>query len=401
MRIRQTTSSLPKTWTNHYTQWNNSSSPTAEYDQNEVFQTDVQSKYMEDVVVPGYRKLIARGAILNNPMYKTESFEKLTGGTTDMGFVQDNGGGRKTGFTVTGNWMTPIGSSIYRYLPAPSSINVQQLQDIAITDAHYNASVNEMEILATMAEMKETVNSLISIFGRVAKIATALKKLNFRVLKKQLSPKELADRYMEARYAIRPMYYDAMGVIAALQKKLKHSRFTSRGGRTESDTVSDLYLIRSNTYYEVWVRRETVITVSVRAGVLADIEDLTQLQVWGADRLLTSTWEVVPLSFVLDWFFNVGKTIGSWQPSLGRTILASWIVVTTTTIQSCRVDHCVAKWPTSSIIRRDISHDAMSYKTTVTKQRSVNPNLPVLPSFDVKLDALKLLDLGMIIRNWM
>jgi len=39
--------------------------------------------------------------------------------------------------------------------------------------------------------------------------------------------------------------------------------------------------------------------------------------------LLTLPWELIPYSFVVDWFVNIGDFIGAMSPSLGWTQLGS------------------------------------------------------------------------------
>jgi intergrase/recombinase len=60
----------------------------------------------------------------------------------------------------------------------------------------------EILALATAAEGRKTVESMVSIFLRLTRIIKALKKLDAKVLRNEVSPKELANRYMELRYAI-------------------------------------------------------------------------------------------------------------------------------------------------------------------------------------------------------
>lgn len=398
MRIRSSTCNVPERSSHHYLQWNNSSNPTVDQEKVENILNDAETKYMEDVVTPNYRRRIASGAIINNPMKRLDTFEKFSGGAVYQAFIKDEGGGRKTGFKDTGVWKGCLYNEASRYKPV-GSLSVSSVKDRAVTDAFAKCSVNEAEILATMGEMNETIASLRNIFKRAANIVLALKKFNLKRLAKECSPKELADRYMEARYALRPLVYDATNVMNALQKVVNHDRLTSRGGATETCTVTDEILLKNNMYYKIYATRNTVFTVTARAGVLASLTHVNALNVWGFDKILSSAWELVPLSFVLDWFFNVGRTIQAWEPKVGMSTLASWVTVEQTTIQTCTISRCEALWPTSSIIEKEITYSAMCYKITTNKERFTSLSPPVWPSFDVKLDTLKLLDLGLIIKN--
>jgi len=44
----------------------------------------------------------------------------------------------------------------------------------------------------------------------------------------------------------------------------------------------------------------------------------------GLSRPLTSAWELVPYSFVIDWFVGVGDWLDANQPSLASKTLCAW-----------------------------------------------------------------------------
>jgi hypothetical protein len=60
-----------------------------------------------------------------------------------------------------------------------------------------------------------------------------------------------------------------------------------------------------------------------------DEYDLTLADQLGLDfkSLVTLPWELIPYSFVVDWFLNIGDFIGSLTPSPGYTQLGSCFVV--------------------------------------------------------------------------
>lgn len=399
MRVRSSSYTYPKVVQAHIKHWGWTVNPNQDYWINDQY-SDSETSWMEDVVTPHYRKLVASGQIINNPMHKITTFEKYTGGTYYQGLLQYSTNTPVTynGYRNEGQYLSWLYNNGLRYL-TPDSLDVLTLRDLAVTTAFARASANETELLASMGELNETISSLKSIFGRAVGIIMALKRLDLKRLAKEITPKELANRYMEARYAIRPLVYDVSNILNAFSNKSKSLRMTSRGGVTETAERHDVAVVYSHTLYDVYCARQVTYTVTAKAGVLTVIEHLTQLNVWGIDRIFTSAWELIPLSFVVDWFFNVGKIIASWQPTLGQKTLASWVTVDKTIIQSCSVDHCVPKWPTTQIHEKVVNMSGMCYKITTDKERTVGLTPPVYPHLDVRLDALKLLDLGLIIRS--
>jgi hypothetical protein len=88
-----------------------------------------------------------------------------------------------------------------------------------VTQAHANIDTSEMMALVTVAESRKTVDSMRALLWRAYKVARAVRKLDARALKGEFTKKELADRYMEMRYAVRPMIYEAKGIYEAVQKR--------------------------------------------------------------------------------------------------------------------------------------------------------------------------------------
>lgn len=357
-------------------------------------------RYMEDVVTPNYRKRIAEGAIINNPLYRVVTDEVYAGGSFDIRLIQYSTTNPVyyTGWESVGTWYGSLYGKANQY-KAPPSLDVTDLRDRAVVEAASKNKANDTQLIATIGELQETVSSLQDIFWRAIRIAKKVRSANFRALKKEITPKELANRWMEARYALRPLAYDVSQNIDAFLNDAKTKRITARGYRTESASSEDTILIHPSTDFDIYARRQVVRQIEARAGVLSYIETLSKINIWGLDQLMSSTWELIPLSFVFDWFFNLGKVIAAWEPTMGLKTLASWVVTKDTTIQTTSVSNCVAKWPTVRIHTKSFSHVCACSKTTVTTTRTPNPSVPIFPSFDVKLDGYKLLDLGIILKN--
>lgn len=355
---------------------------------------------MTDTVTPHFYKLQRQGYIINNPYDKVTSVETITANPLYQYQVL------KSGMSYDGFWYNgPATLSSFvsssQYLPPPSSVNVSTLIDEAVTDAWAKVDVSEIASLATLAEGRETIDSLVSIFRRLVKVTRAVRKLNLQALAKEIKPRELSKRYLEARYAIRPMYYDAKGVLAAYNAKNKpNDRQTFRGRASQTDsTVAGSQKLWGSSQSELWCHRSTSYAVEARAGVLAKIEDISRASIWGLDQPIEAVWEIIPFSFIIDWFFNVGKVISSWTPNTGLRELASWCVVNETTFQSIIVDEFRPIWPTSDIFAKEASYSGERSKTIVHKYRLVKPTRAVLPHFKLRLDAAKLLDLALIARQ--
>lgn len=365
---------------------------------------------MEDVVVPLYGILSKRGQIFNNPLYQTV----VT--TTDVAcsyYHNMQCRGWNTGCTPNkylywgqrDSGMISLSHKTADDMLAAPYVSMDSVKDAAVTEAWSRVELTEAETLVMLAEGKKTILSMVYIFKRLLKILRAAKRLRLQTLRRELSAKEIANRWMELRYSLRPLVYDVSGVLDAIATKPKNNRMTFRGTEESSASTSDTSVVN---YSQTWQEftRESTRTIHCRAGVLASMEAATKFNIWGGDQLLEGAWELVPFSFVVDWFFNIGKFIASWTPEAGVHPLASWVVTQETTVQSITATDCGFRnpttWcpPTSEKLAEEYANVGSGKTiTTMVKHRIPSPWRPWLPSFRVNLDAAKLIDLLILGRN--
>jgi hypothetical protein len=289
------------------------------------------------------------------------------------------------------------------------------MQAQAVSKAWARATLNEAEILVQIAESEKTIMSLVSIFKRFIKVLKILKTGKYWQLKYQLTPKELANRYMELRYALRPLLYDLVGNIAALNHEAGslNDRLTFRSVVLETENTEDVTEVTHQTISNsvaVWRKKYELTkianrSVEVRAGVLTELETLSKLPVWGFANPVEAVWELVPFSFVVDWFFTVGDTIAAWTPLYGLKPLSSWVTTTDTVVRSSQITN---SWTDDTFLNdpeRRINAHAFDIKgcgigeVLVTKTRVPDPSRYTFPTFNVRLDMFKLTDLLIIAKG--
>lgn len=373
-----------------------------------------EKKY-DDVVVSQFEKRRDHGEIFMNPMVSIvttvnrnpvfydemySTWKSLLCGTAPNTYYLNT---YNTGLHTQGLG-SPTRFLPYDAYPSTPAIDSTVVKEIAVTAAWANANQADMLLLEPVAESKETVHSLIKLSKRIIRLAWQVKRSKWRQVWKELAPKQLADRWMEGRYLIRPLVYDiaAVAKIINTRSRPKKLRQTYRGGNSASSTneaISKCYTRPGG--YELYCKYETNRTISARAGVLADVEEIEYISRFGLDLPFETLYELTPFSFVLDWFVNVGKVIGSWTPKLGVTGLASWVTVSDTVVKTKVIDHVVDlyvpnQWTHERWVR--ISGGRCS-TTTTTITRLPSPNRPVLPHVNVRLDLAKLLDLVIMIKK--
>lgn len=374
-----------------------------------------ETKETTDVVTSSFHTRINRGEIINNP-FSTVTIRETARAVGTFEHVY-----RTSSKVVSCSTCTPATSHyrVYKdkvhagmfgsttgggYLPLDSSVRASKRQaviDLAVTQAHANIDTSEILGLASAAESRKTVESVRAILWRVFKIARNVRKLNLRGVLDELSPKELADRYMEARYAIRPLMYDIRGITKALEATRRYERRTFRGYAEDSYTCSPVTVsnIPCQPMAVIDLRKETDYVVSARAGVMCDC-DITGSSIFGLDQIAETAWELVPFSFVIDWFANVGDTIAAHTPNAGVTQRASFVTVKEHLTQRliC-TDHRSTCAASGYVLISITSPKGTMQKEELVLERIVDPVLYSWPRVDISLDGYKLTDLGIILRR--
>lgn len=376
-----------------------------------IYQKEYVQREMSDVVTKNFEKLKSEGRIINNPMESIR--ESITETPTEFDFsyrVQLNGCTPARWYDYNhhfGVGKIPV-SVLTTPLPVPTVSS--DVVDQVVSAAHARIGHDEVLFLATIAEFNQTVSGLSYIFYKVYKILKYVRRMQLKKLRKELTVDELEEVYLNARYNLRPLYYDVNGLISVVNTPdALEKRQTFRASKEVIEDDSDVVTVNfynHSSYYDVYavLNREVSSTIKARAGVLTVLDRLSLHRKLGMDRLAESAWDLVPFSFIIDWFLNVGDVIGSWSPKAGIEKLASWVTVTTSSAQFI---NCTYAYYTHQMVpgAYNIEPEKFvfspgSYARTVTnKVRTPDPSRVIFPSVDLNLDPLKLIDLGLITKK--
>jgi hypothetical protein len=319
----------------------------------------------------------------------------------------------------------------YLSLPSVTAAEIQSAQNIAVTKAWSNIDRSEILALVCAAEGKKTLGTIINTLKRAQKITRKVRRLELSRLKELRSWRpvgkdirkefkrwksrvdDLSDAYLEARYGLRPLFYDVRGALA-LTKESSKDRFTFRGTEEvvkESSATQNYNFsyysslcpyAKAVTAYD----RTSSVAVKARAGVLTSIDRLTMTERTGTNLIVQSVWELVPYSFIVDWFANVGETLGAWanKVRLGSNALTSWVTVEKIETQTRTFGQTVYTLTPSTYYRVMPASSKATVTGSISKvvrtvQRVPNPPCMVMPEIRINLDPAKLLDLALIGRN--
>lgn len=333
---------------------------------------------MTDYVNPRFHERSAEGEVIMTPMVQVKttqttsqlsSFYGLHAPITqptqwsrfvgDMAFYELQLGTAEPGtpaFVHTG----PQEESVY------VDASTQCLSQIGRSDADNWENVAEAG--KTVEMLRHPLNSWFA-FERKARLASA--------------GLTLAQAWLMYRFGIRPLVMSVEETLKALREDSQPVRVTTRAKATstQSTNVDVAWTAGAHTRrYHV----ETHETIEARAMSLdTAVNTLTHKMGFGSKSLLTLPWELLPYSFVIDYFVNVGAFIGAlanfFQPaSLGQCL------VTKRTWTQTRTSFAHTTSGTDQIVTPGLSQSITTY---VRKERMAALRTPsIVFKSDFRLD---------------
>jgi len=292
---------------------------------------------MVDNVIPGFHRRRANGEIFVNPMSRTEVTRICS---DDQSVIR-----------APKNWVTGQAYTIITHSNGPwtypALFSTQQtltrrtnLEDIAITQAFGNVAKPDAMSLVSLAELGKTreliTHSLNSLYNGAIAIASGKSRQviekAFRGNSRNLVSNEnlsgkvlntLSQKWLEYRYGWMPLYFDIRDHVIALSKT-RPKRRTARGYANHSEDVAVNTDHFALGLFDVTLRRQRSLEWKVRASILyEESDDIRQtINKYGLLAAPSVIWELVPFSFVADWFVNLSDCMKALSPSLGVKYLA-------------------------------------------------------------------------------
>lgn len=334
---------------------------------------------MWDVSVPSFNRESSRGVVFNNPMRSVKKEYGYTPGTrsfvcnTPPAYVADQT------WKLVRNGNNGVGSTDQRV-----NLDISSAIAEACTKALSSIEQPTVEGLPFLAELRSTIQAVRNPLRGIGQAIDSYKKKRGV---RQVS-KDLAGQHLSLIYGIMPAIRDVESTLDAISSLAKRPpRKTARGTAQRSGSVN---YTRAYNDGEVQgtINGTCTRTVTVRAGSLYSINLDLGFSRFGftISDVPSAAWELVPFSFVVDWFVDVGRVISAITPKVGITRLAEWYTVTdvSTTVETLgSVTLITSGWTGSG------GGDVASY--TVTEKYRVPCSLGdfVAPTLDGDLSAVK------------
>lgn len=342
-----------------------------------------------DVVTPGYIARSKRGEIINNGFGSSYEQHDCTGSggvarskpyfcapSVSYSATEDRGDGPWFG------WYHLSGSD-HSNPPRVTPSNVISTSDIdaailvAATKAWGDTNGNNANLPQDIAEIHQLINMVrhpLQVHYSLFRSIMSKKRASYAKAKKANALTQwAASNWLQYRFGVRPLVSSVNGILETVKNRTSKLRRTCRGSYSMSATSQnsglDVRLLHDIAWEDVTEHK-----FSVHAGILVeDIVSTAGKLGFDASNMLALPWELVPYSFVADWFANVGDFLYSVIPSVSIHPLSTWYTMRSELTRTLRI--------LSATIHDPSAYDSVSapHETRTCKQINVN-RIPRLPS---------------------
>lgn len=298
-------------------------------------------------------------------------------------------------------WTGNLSDSIYQFkMNEPSATfgpiwadKIAGLENAVIVKALGKIADAKVNIPVALAEAKKTSDLIYDTARRIDRAYRAFRKGRVGDMARELNitPKRVHKTWLEYKYGWMPLLMDVKGSAEffAQQNVVRPLRFVVTAKEKVAMTISD------NITYVPWGGLPTDVAyeqfdalIEMKAKIWCELSSphLTELQQLGLTNPALVAWELVPFSFVFDWFVSVGDWLTGLTALQGVTVRRSMISYVEER-DTMRASHQTFRFdgarhyeygPELATIRQ------RSYQRTVPSLNTLETHPPVKNGFDFK-----------------
>jgi hypothetical protein len=271
-------------------------------------------------------------------------------------------------------------------------------QVIAQVRARLSTSVQDRAALGVdAAEYGSSVDMISSAAGRIGRIASAVRRKDFGALLKAADPrgvdnlkknrptwkKSFADNFLEVHFGWVPLAQDIHDATQVISSPLK-ADFVRDSSHASHHYEAMAGQGQPHGAHEMW---SCTISCKVGANVVVDNPALHLASQLGLTNPLSVAWELVPFSFVVDWFANVGQFVGQLDEFAGLRLVNAYTTI------FIRAGGFQARWNPYW----EPTYESLSWENVCVKRSGGIPTVPLtlkpfkLPSATRAITAVSLM----------
>jgi hypothetical protein len=207
--------------------------------------------------------------------------------------------------------------------PIPIGSNAE---NDAIIQALLELKGQRVNLGVALGELQSTANLVGTTAGRIGRAYKSVKRGNFRGALNHLGQaatgrnSTLPKSWLEMQYAWKPLLSDVHGAFQELVfADTAKFRVTARGKWSAKDEGSYVY---SSSYGSKRITYQRESGVRVRLDYVPGNTFFSTLSRVGLTNPAEIAWELVPFSFVVDWFSPIGDFLSSLDAAFGWTFMS-------------------------------------------------------------------------------
>lgn len=173
-------------------------------------------------------------------------------------------------------------------------------------------SYSGFDLLTELAEFPETLGMILSFLKAARHPIQGMKALREKYERSrrrgnthEVAHQEIAGQWMQYRYGIMPLVYSIVDAVKLLEDAMTEFK-TDRAFSVLRSKPKPVHATES--HIAIYRGHEIKISVVGKSSYTSTQQRLSDLI---TTNLFLTAWEMIPLSFVIDWFVNVGDVIFS------------------------------------------------------------------------------------------
>jgi hypothetical protein len=349
-------------------------------------------RLMDDWVVPGFRQRVAKGEVFFNPvMRRVDQYSDL-GGT---GYLIRNTAFQSCSAPVffpeyqfVGNLCVAIarkasvgGFSVPEILPGiDDETQIEPLRRELSTRVYSERGRSESNLFETLAEYDQAVGMFHRPLGRLHNFLDKVEGVAGVKRKAGVLVSGASSLWLQYRYGLRPIVSDIANIAEGLKKLHDRRRQTTRANGAVSSTRQYSYSTYLGILKVDFVVNSTA-SIRLRAMALDDFESSQAFDIGFSPKgIITLPWELIPYSFVADWFLNIGDYIGALVPAIGWNLLGDALSQVTQTVSITKIVGATLTSSSYALITPPTG-GLMGVRTVQTRQPLSQPSLVIKNDF--------------------
>lgn len=219
-----------------------------------------------------------------------------------------------------------------------------------------------------LGEYRQTASMFEDVSRQIFNAARALRSRNPSVMRQYFlarnvkdAGKKTAQQILQFNYGISPLIGDIVESVDALKRRAAAGPIFQVVNASHTETMPELRIRRYDQALRAWRDDGTVVNLvektQGKAWVTYKNEALNKsLGQFGITNPLATAYELVPWSFVVDWFFNVGEVLSSLDNCLYFETFQGQISTRETYVREVRRGSAKAMYKQISLARGTVQN---------------------------------------------